>query len=213
VTETDPIRVIDRDGKEGAVVELIQHPNTPLIHREARRARATHRHGAIWTISRNRIDTLRQYLSGAIERIEAGITGGGIPDGLHGAYTVTGGDGRWRISCPKPYVPRLRGIGAVWDAGAFHLPYTEFNLLQDLIEESRDAAERARALEWPRIDQIDIQTRADGTVSIRSPYREDLRDAMRAIPTARWNAGAREWTIQPRYRIALRRALIKLSGA
>jgi len=208
----DTIRVIDLDGKEGAVVKILHHSNTPLIHREARRAGATHRGRAIWTISIKRIKILPQYLEGAAERIGAGIASGTIPNGLHGAYTTAARDGYWEISCPKPYVPRLKRIGAQWVNGAFRLPYTEFDLLHSLIQESREAAERARDLEWPRIDAITIQTRGDGTVSIRSPFRADLRDAIRAIPTARWDRGAREWIIQPRYRIALRRALIKLTG-
>src|SRR5690606_30583565 len=76
----------------------------------------------------------------------------------------------------------------------------------------RDKAAAAEE-HWPEIEGVHVKVKEDGSITVTSPYAPEIRNAIAAVPTARWDPAARVWTVMAKYRKALRKALVSVAGA
>ena len=210
--------IIDEDGPEGAVVTiadpaLIQEPE---LHAMMARAGAAYRGKGRWTVGKTRVLDLGVRIDGWAAPYRDGTRRpDGLADGQRGPYRIRCADGQWFVTAPKPFIPALKRIGAAWHEpeAAYCVGYANIDLLRDLIAEAEASEQRARDLPWPTtIPGLVVTVRADGCVAVQTPYSESIVDALKGVPTACWDRGARVWVVKPKYRIALRKALMTVAG-
>lgn len=200
-----------RPGAEGTEISIASGGQEPGLHLLMAAQGATYRGGGRWTVSPRLADQLVQAATDWLRKWDAdGRRPTGLSNGQHGAYYVEVDDGFYRVIAPKAYTPTIKRLGGQWDGERFRVPFDAGPALQLEIERAQHAA--AKASEFPlEMPGGKVWVRADGVICIQLPKDQTLTDAVKSVPTARWDAAAKVWTINPRFRLALRKALARVA--
>lgn len=172
---------------------------------------ATNRDKGAWTVKSK---DLAEVTAALDVWIAGGRPSAGIAAGGHGPFTIGHADGRYTVQSAKSFAPALKRLGGQWDAGntRWVIGAGKEQDLQALISKSMKAAASAAEDAWPEIKGLTITVREDGTVGLAFAYDDALKGAIKALPTARWDAADKQWTVSARYRAALRKKLVELAG-
>lgn len=172
-------------------------------------ARATYLGGTTWTISPKRSDELSAALDAWIA---GGCVASGLAEGVYNGLTIKHAETGYSVTgVPKSMVPTMKRLNAYlhrdeWSVGASKAG--EFEKIVSNVSADKKAAVYEA---WPIIPGVAVNVRPDGSIAVTSPYAPEIRNAIAAIPTARWDRKEGVWTVMAKYHSALRKALISIA--
>lgn len=166
-----------------------------------------------WLTSPRRADEL----AAAIDAwLADGRPDNGLPKGSRSGISITHiADGYYAHSAPRSMNPALKRMGVSWNSAnkSWQIPATIAKKFEELVARSSADAEAAREEKWPEIPGVSVTVRPDTSLAVQSPFDPEIKNAIKSVPTARWDPDRRVWVVMAKYRAALRKALTSVSTA
>ncbi|WP_417585029.1 hypothetical protein [Pelagibacterium sp.] len=199
------------DHPQGKLFDLDQQIGfAPAVQKILVECGATYLRNRQWTISPKRADDLAATIDAWLAD---GRPENGLPKG--GDYGVTHlANGYYISRPPKSMVPAIKRLGAYWNPAnsSWAVPAAMTEKFEKLVAKSQADARAASEENWPVIPGVTVTVRPDGSIAVVSPFDPAIKDAIKSVPTSRWDRDRRVWVVMAKYRAALRKALARIAG-